>query len=206
VIPVKKQLEPDDFEEKVRKKGQKFLEINPKPTNWDNRSYWRDALPDLWRAYGAICAYSCHWIPLDQGSASVDHFVPKSVAPERAYDWSNYRLANSKMNAKKGDAQDILDPIGLMNETFILLFPAMLVKPNPLLLESQKALAKATINRLDLNDDEALVQQRLRWVLNYCDRHISFQFLKKNAPFIASEIERQKIIDKLPQIFKRREL
>lgn len=206
MIPVKKQPEPADFEDKVAKKGRKFLSQNPRPNNWKNRSYWTEVLPDLWNAYHSVCAYCCHWIPPEQSSASVDHFIPKSISPERAYDWDNYRLAALKMNAKKGDFTDVIDPFELTEATFWLLFPSMQVKPNPQLSENQKMRIWDTIRRLDLNDDEVLVNARLRWVLNYCDKHIDFEFLRENAPFIAFEIERQNLHDKLAIIFRRRNI
>lgn len=206
MIPVKKQPEPDDFEDKIAKKGRKFLAQNPHPNSWKNRSYWTEALPSLWIAYKSVCAYCCHWIPLEQGSASVDHFIPKSVLPGKAYDWDNYRLAALKMNAKKGDFTDVVDPFELTEGTFWLLFPSMQVKPNPELPENQKKRIWDTIRRLDLNDDEVLVRSRLGWVLNYCDGRINFEFLKENAPFIAFEIERQNLHEKLPFMFKRRNI
>ena len=165
MIPVKKQPEPADFEDKVAKKGHNFLAQNPRPNSWKNRSYWTEALPDLWNVYNSVCAYCCHWIPLEQGSASVDHFIPKSISPEKAYDWDNYRLAALKMNAKKGDFADVVDPFELTEGAFWLLFPSMQVKPNPGLSENQKKRIWDTIKRLDLNDDEVLVNARLKWVL-----------------------------------------
>src|SRR5690606_6278055 len=141
----------------------------------------REILPDIWCAYNSVCAYSCQWIPLEQGSASVDHFVPKSVDPFRAYEWDNYRLAASKMNAKKGDATDVVDPFELSPMSFHLLFPSMLIKPNPALSEERQRELWATIERLDLNDDEPLIRSRLQWVLDYSDGEISFPYLKRKA-------------------------
>lgn len=204
MIPIVQQPEPLDFQIRVADKGRKFLKKTPHPKIWKNKSYWTEILPDLWDLYGAVCAYCCHWIPLEQGSASVDHFIPKSIAPDKAYDWSNYRLVASKMNAKKGDATDVIDPFGITKDTFILVFPAMLVKPNPELPALLQKAVWDTIKRLDLNDDDILVKARLRWVLDYCDGHISFPHLEDKAPFIASEIKRQDLFEKLPYMFGKR--
>jgi len=158
-------------------------------------------LPDLWNSYRGICAYCCYYIPSEQ-NATVDHFVPKSIAPEKAYEWQNYRLATLKMNARKGNSIDIVDPFELAPGAFQLLFPSMLIKPAPTLPTDYQQQILSTINRLKLNSDEALVQSRMRWVLAYCDGHISFQFLARVAPYIAIEVQRQMLKDKLPSIFR----
>lgn len=204
MIPIVRQPEPTDFQDKVTKKGNRFLQNSPHPTNWGYRSYWRAALPDLWNAYRGICAYCCHWIPLEQGSASVDHFIPKHIAPDRAYDWDNFRLAASKMNSKKGTYLDVIDPFELQEASFLLVFPSMLVKPNPLLDEDMKKQVLATITRLDLNRDEALINSRLKYVLDLVDGRITFDHLVRHAPFIAYEIERQGLLDSLSKMFEKR--
>ncbi len=84
MIPVQEQPEPADFVLKVQTPGKDFLHRVPHPTNWSNHDYWRDALPDLCKAYSSICAYAAHWIPPSTGVASVDHFVPKETHPQLA--------------------------------------------------------------------------------------------------------------------------
>lgn len=205
MIPVTPQDPPDDFEERVGHKGRAFLASTPHPKSWKNREYWQDIIPDLRQRYQSICAYCCHWISLDTGAASVDHFVPKSIAPERAYDWTNFRLASMKLNSKKGDAQDVLDPFSLKQETFILLFPAMLVKPNANLSDADREAAWATIQRLQLNDDEQLVKARFEWAAGFAIGDYTFQHLQRRVPFIADEIARQNLFDVLPRMFQLRQ-
>lgn len=113
MISVQEQPEPPDFSKKVRDPGSAFIHQLSYPVKWKNREYWRRSLHDLHTAYHGICAYSAHWIPCVTGAATVDHFIPKSIAPQFAYEWKNYRLASSKMNSRKGDYQDVLDPFGL---------------------------------------------------------------------------------------------
>jgi len=48
--------------------------------------------------------------------------------------------------------------------------------------------------RKSLRDDEDLVIERQTWYLNYLNKEISFEHLKKKAPFIALEAERQDLI------------
>jgi len=203
MIPVMSQPEPQDFQVKVSAKGRSFLERNPHTKNWKYGSYWTLALPDLWNSYQGICAYCCYYIPSEQ-NATVDHFIPKSIEPEMAYEWRNYRLATLKMNARKGNSIDLIDPFELADGSLQLLFPAMLIRPDPTLPLERKEQILSTIKRLKLNADETLVQSRLQWMLAYCDGHISFKFLSRVAPFIAFEIERQAIKDQLPLVFRQR--
>jgi hypothetical protein len=82
MIRVSPQPEPNSFSEKVRNPGQLYLREVPFPKSWDNREYWRKMLPELYNAYAGICAYSAEWIPLTTGDPTVDHYVPKSTAPQ----------------------------------------------------------------------------------------------------------------------------
>jgi len=202
LIPVQYQPEPLSFDARVRVRGKKFLAeyANSEPLS----QYWRRALPDLWTAYGGVCAYSCHWIPLDVGSASVDHFIPKSKVRSLAYEWDNFRLAAAKLNAIKGNYTDILDPFKIEKGWFALVFPGMLVIPGPSVTEEQQAPIQRSIDRLKLNKDEVLVNSRLNWVLSYCEQQFSFEFLGRRAPFIAAEIERQNLKDTLAHMFLRK--
>lgn len=200
MIPVQQQSEPTDFDSKVRLKGKAFLKKVPQPQAWSNREYWRESLKDLHEAYNKVCAYSAQWIPWIEGSPTVDHFIPKSVKPELAYEWNNFRLSCLKMNARKQDFQDVLDPFQIQLEWFILDFPSLLIKPNPALEESIKIQVKSTIKRLKLNDDDDCVKHRQDWLMRYCEKKFPFEFLKETAPFIAYELERQDLVDSIASI------
>src|SRR5260370_10805329 len=98
LMPVKMQPEPPHFFEKVQKKGDKFRLENPHAKGNNLKPYWRKIIPDLHSAYSGICAYTCHWIPYDTGSVTVEHFKPKEVYPQYAYCWDNYRLVCGRFN------------------------------------------------------------------------------------------------------------
>ena len=199
MIPVEEQPEPADFSPRVREPGAAFLKQVPRPANWKNREYWQRALADLYEAYDGTCAYSAHWIPCDTGVATVDHFIPKSVGPQLAYEWRNYRLASLRMNARKGNHQDVLDPFELELNWFFLDFPSLLVKPNPVLSASQAEQVISTIERLKLND-EICISARQHWIRGFCNGGINFNYLKRDAPFIAYELERQDLVDGIVSI------
>ena len=193
MIFVEEQPEPDVFEEIVRQRGLRFLRNTPKPTTREfaAHSYWRNIEGDLYNAYGGICAYTCHWMSLDTGWRTVEHFIPKSVRPSLAYEWRNFRLVCGRLNARKGIHQDVMDPFCITGVVFVIDFPSLLIKPDNGLSLAEKDIALKTIARLRLNDDETCVAARLNYVKEYCTGDISFDFLRRCAPFIHREIIRQ---------------
>ena len=195
MIFVEKQPEPADFGDNVRRRGERFLAAHPHPTETalSKHPYWRRAAKQLYDAYGGVCAYSCHWIAFDTGARTVDHFVPKSVAPTWAYEWHNFRLVCGRLNSRKHDYQDVLDPFTLKNGVFVIDFPSLLVKPSAGLSEQLDASAWATINRLQLND-ETCTRSRLVYVRNYCHGHFDLEYLRECAPFLYREMRRQDLI------------
>ncbi|MFO5473491.1 MAG: hypothetical protein ACLBM2_06195 [Dolichospermum sp.] len=197
MIPVKPQPEPDDFDEKVRQPGLVFLSKvpNPKTEDWKKHDYWVKSLPDLYTSYNKICAYSAQWIPRPEGSPSVDHFLAKSPIPEVASDWHNFRLACLSLNQRKGTQLDVIDPFELPVNSFILDFPSLIIKPNPELLYPLKGRVISTINRLELNDYDKCIDGRLEWLKTYYEDNSSFDSLKRKAPFIAYELERQGLVE-----------
>jgi len=203
VIPVAPQPEPADFDTKVRIPGQAFVKAHPHPTDW--KDHWRKCLGDLTTAYKRICAYSAHWISPGEGVASVDHFIPKSkkgIGPKKAYEWDNFRLASLRMNARKGDHEDVLDPFKITNETFAIDFATLRPEPGPKVSQSLTRKVDATIRRLKL-DDNVCVESRADWLRLYCDKDLTLQGLRKRAPFLAYEIRRQGLPPKkLRKIFR----
>ncbi len=197
MMPVHPQPAPLDFDKRVKNRGEKFLKKTPNPTTkqWANHDYWCEALPDMRHAYKGICAYSAQWIS-DNGSDSIDHFIPKTSRPDLAYEWNNYRYTALKFNARKG-TRTILDPFILKPDWFILEFPSLLVKPNAALLPEDREKVQHTIDVLKLNDDEGCIEARLNWLHHFCASEFPFDHLKTMMPFVAYELQRQNIIDKI---------
>lgn len=178
--------------EPPRKAGRKFQriadsreEISPERFP----AYWTAALDDLMTAYGRICAYSCFRIHPVTGSRSVDHMAPKSRAWDQVYEWRNYRLASSLLNARKRDFSDVLDPFLIGDDWFELELVGFQVKPAKQLDADIRARALATIDRLGLNDFEFRFS-RERDVQCYWDG-IPFHLLIEESPFVARELKRQ---------------
>lgn len=200
MIRVHLKPEPPDFDSKVRIPGKAFLKKNPNPTTW--KEYWRECLWDLYDAYERICAYSAHWFSRCEGIATVDHFIPKSKNPSKAYEWDNFRLASLRMNSLKKDHQDVLDPFKIAKETFVLDFTTLRPEPGPKVSRSLACKVSETVRRLKL-DNNVCVETRMDWLRLYCDKELTLEGLVKRAPFLAYEIKRQDLsVKNLRKIFR----
>ncbi len=199
MIPVSLEPEPPDFGQKVRLKGQAWLaakgiaSAGPLPSGVDPSPYWRDCLPDLYRAYRRICAYVAVDIPQVTGAGSADHFVAKSRDAAQIYEWANYRLACSKMNSRKRDFSDVLDPFTVAEGTFQLDLATGAIRPSPALDQLDFDVAQATIDRLDLDDQECR-DLRTSWLQELIDGHIDKDYLRRKCPFVFREAVRQNVL------------
>jgi hypothetical protein len=159
--------------------------------------YWTKCLDQLYESYGRMCAYLALYIPGGVGQPTVDHFLPSSSHENLAYEWSNYRLACSLMNSRKGKFEDVVDPFGIENSWFALDFSSLAIVPGQGLEEDVRDRVAATIMRLKLNDRECS-SSREAYVAEYMRiRQIdpdAFDILRRRAPFIASELDRQGLV------------
>lgn len=199
MIPVAPQPEPDDFDASVRRPGLHWLRSKgvPRrgkpPAGVELKPYWRDCLPQLHDAYGGVCAYACVYIERITGAGTVDHFVAKSADAGQAYEWRNYRLACLKMNARKGDFDDVLDPFTLAPGTFVLDLVTGRISPSPRRRAVACRAARQTIDRLRLDDAECR-QWRLDWFDSYRNGVISEEHLRRHSPFVWYEARRQNLL------------
>jgi hypothetical protein len=173
-----------------RKRGHKKIadsreEIPPKSFP----PYWTEALDDLMAAYNEICAYSCFRIHPVTGGRSVDHMAPKSRTWDQVYEWRNYRLACSRLNARKRDFSDILDPFLIEDGWFELELVGYQVKPAKNLDKGARARVQSTIKRLGLNDYRFRTSRR-RDAEKYL-AGVPFHILMEESPFVARELKRQ---------------
>ncbi|MDR2578061.1 MAG: hypothetical protein LBC70_04505 [Chitinispirillales bacterium] len=205
MIPVVKQAEPADFDRKVRKLGQTFLNScpTPKANEWKSHEYWKEINKDLYESYNRVCAYTAEWFPLSTNTISVDHFLPKSKAPHLAYEWDNFRLTTPKTNSRKY-THAIIDPFSIEVGWFVLQIPDCHIVPGDNLNPSIQAKINFTIEKLKLNLDDEHVQRRCDVILDFVKGEISFTHLQRRFPFIANELERLSINDvkTLSKLFK----
>jgi hypothetical protein len=199
MIHVEPQPEPDKFDKLVRQPGRKFLSQCPKPKGNQWRPFWKKIAPDLQSAYGSICSYSCHFIQYDTGWRTVEHFKPKDDYPSDAYEWSNYRLVCGVLNGRKGK-RIVLDPFEIGDGWFVMDFPSLLVKPAQNLDEARKRAVSSSCEILGLNDEGSCMNSRQQYVKDYCKGEITFDYLRRNAPFIAAELQRQNLVEEIRNI------
>lgn len=174
-----------------RKGGRKFKKIATRERDIPAEKlpdYWVGALDDLMAAYHQICAYSCFRIHPVTGARSADHFAPKSRRWQDVYRWANYRLCCSRLNARKNDFGDVLDPFAIHSGWFQIELLGFQVIPDPTLPQTTRDAIQATIDRLGLNDFKA---DREKDAERYWARDISLRILKEESPFVAEELRRQ---------------
>lgn len=172
-----------------RKAGQPFEKIARReqdipPARFP--TYWTRAHDDLMRLYHGICAYSCFRIHAVTGASSADHFAPKSRRWDTVYEWSNYRLACSRLNARKKEYDDVLDPFLVRTGWFQLELLGFQVVPAPGIRRGNDV--QATIDRLRLND---FCRDREKDATRYWNHDYSLRTLKEESPFVAEELRRQ---------------
>ena len=190
MIPVAPQPEPNDFDTQVRQPGLRWLAENHGAASSQFPPHWRKCLTELHTAYDGICAYVCIYIEPVTGAQSVDHFIAKSPRPELTYEWSNYRLACARMNSRKREFEDVLDPFTLPLGTFRLALSTCEIKPTAPEGSWERQTADATLQRLGLNDQDCC-DLRKYYLRRYQDGRISAEFLRERVPFVYQEVVRQ---------------
>lgn len=197
MIHVEEQPEPSNFKAKVMVPGQRFLQHNAHRTlrSTEFKNYWKHCLNDLRDAYNGICAYTASYINVDAGHAigTVDHYIPKTEDRNLAYEWSNYRFCNPRVNENKDNSMDVLDPFHIQDGWFVIDFTTFRVNPADTLPDYLKNAIQQTIDQLRLNDDNRLAQPRANRVSEYINGEISLDYLRRKYPFIAFELERQNL-------------
>lgn len=198
MIPVTLQQEPPDFDVNVRQKGQAWLIANglvlggPAPPKTKLPNYWSWSNERLWKAYSGTCAYLAIYYEWPTGASSTDHFVPKSKHVGLAYEWDNYRLSCLGPNRNKNKHLNVLDPVGLAPDTFVLNLVSGAIKPNPLLTAQQRALARNSIRRLKLNSVHHKAMRARHFSEYIAHKHVPI--LKKYSPFVWYEADRQGLL------------
>lgn len=199
MIPVIPKPEPKDFDTQVRQKGLRWLAKHdiditvPLPSGTKLPPCWLACLDELHRRYGGVCAYLAVFFERTTGTGNVEHFCPKSLRPDLAYEWCNYRLACSAINSRKWNFTDILDPFEVEDDWFYLELVSGHIFPNPQLPDALQKEIQKTIDRLKL-DSSANNDMRAEHYRFYCEGKILEAFLKKYSPFVWKEAARQGLL------------
>ena len=212
MIPVALAEEPMDFDAKVRQPGlsaidelvgrdprikrpgprrRKIAETEAEVSADAFPPFWREALDDMMGAYEQRCAYLAMFIE-DTGNPTVDHVIPKSLAWDRVYEWSNYRLCTGIVNSKKGNLLELVDPIAARVGWFELDLASYRIVRGTKAQKTHHRKIDATLPLLNLRD---CYRQRQRYVEDYRlgpgNKGIDLAYLEHRAPFIAAELRRQ---------------
>lgn len=97
-------------------------------------------------------------------NGTVDHFLSWKNRPELTYEWSNYRYADHRLNAKKQNIDDaILDPYEVGDDWFEILLPSLQMRMTDRVTAKMRKRAELTLRRLGLDHDERIVAYRAVW-------------------------------------------
>lgn len=175
-----------------RRSGRKFKEVADSRDGIPPQKfprYWTRALDDMMKAYDGICAYSCFRIHPVTGGRSVDHMAAKSRTWREVYEWKNYRLVSSRLNARKRDFGDVLDPFLIEDGWFELELVGFQVKPARHLDDVTRSKVQATIDRLELNGFDFRGSRKRDAELYWAG--VPFDVLMEESPFVARELKPQ---------------
>lgn len=194
MIRVPKPKEPDDFDDRCRTRGRRWLKEHPgyeRP-----RDYWSEFEPDLRKAFSGLCGYCAMKVM----KAQTDHFIPVDVLKltgedELAYEWSNFRYGEGVVNQRKSNHK-VLDPFEVKNEWFKILLPSLQLVLTPQVPKSRRKLAEFTLIQLGLRDGEVVVRYRAEWFRLYRERKLTLDGLREIAPLIATAVEQDFAIGK----------
>ncbi|EYF03413.1 hypothetical protein [Chondromyces apiculatus] len=199
MIPVARAPKPKSFDEKVRRPGlcaiaEMLGKTPPCKRTWGRPrkklkvakghpplrerdipakkfpTYWTRVLDELMAGYHEVCAYSCFRIHPVTGGRSADHFAPKSRSWRKVYQWANYRLCCTRLNARKKDFSNVLDPFEIQPGWFQLELAYCQVIPDPSLAKEIRDQIQDTIDRLGLNE---FWEDRLKDAERYWSGNIS---------------------------------
>lgn len=182
--------EPPAFDSTVRAPGRAWLSSHPDALVSAMPDYWRRCANAMLEGYARVCAYSSLYIPPVTGADTVEHVAPKSKHRDLAYEWSNYRLVCSLMNARKRDFEDVLDPFEIDDGLFHLDLGEGQVMADPALPAATRKQVIATIERLKLDDPECRTARR-EYYLAFQAGDIGPEYLRTHCPFVALEATRQ---------------
>ncbi len=196
MIKVQQFSPPAHYKADVEIPGLNYLARYPRPTQkqFKHHKFWTKIHDDLYALYNGICVYCALWTPRRPSRrydhTSVDHFLPRSEFSDKAYEWKNFRLSRSRLNRKKSNYMDVVDPFYIQNGWFIIDFATFLIRPDMSTPSWIKERVQLSINRLDLNHDD-YVNERIEIITKYVFDQISISRLRSKYPFIALEFTRQ---------------
>jgi hypothetical protein len=201
-------VDPDSFDEKIRKPGLAWMKaegINidvPLPPKTEIPDYWRHCKDSLRNNAQGQCCYSGSFLRPSE-ITHIDHSLPKTLRPDLAYEWTNYRFSAHRINGKKGE-KIVLDPAHIPEGApaiFHLESVTGSVRVNPdleILIPSLHRLATYSLSFEGLDLDSALYRdERMQAWFDYIGSSRGMPEilrLRTTNRFVWSEAQRQKLL------------
>jgi len=186
MIHFEQQPEPLDFDERCRKRGNRWLDEHP--GNDRPKDYWSEFKKPLANGFSDLCAYTVMYAP----NGTVDHYLSCKNYRHLAFEWSNYRFCADWLNKSKMNADDsVLDPFEVQEGWFEILLPSLQMVITDIVPEHLREKAQYTLIRLHLRDDERVIRQRRKWYEMYQNNKLTLEGLRDVAPLIAAAVENQ---------------
>ena len=181
--------EPDGFDQKVRSRGNQWLNKHPEATR--PHDYWSEFKPHLAEGFRNLCGYGAMYEPV----GTIDHYIACGDDMSQSYEWDNYRFSaqwiNSCKQSRKPGQLQVFDPFEVEDGWFEIELPSLQLKVADRLPPELRERADFTLDQLHLRHDERVLRQRSEWYRMYQDREINFDGLSKKAPLIAQAVEKQ---------------
>lgn len=194
MIRVERVSKPSGFDRDCLRPGNRWLAANPgrRP-----RAFWAPFTAALAEGFEQRCGYAAVLIQ----NGTIDHFLSWKNQPELTYEWSNYRYADHRLNAKKQNIDDaIVDPYEVGDDWFEILLPSLQMRVTDRVPAKMRKRAELTLRRLGLDHDERIVAYRAAWWRMFHSRELSLEGLHKVAPLLARAIERDGV-EPDPELF-----
>jgi hypothetical protein len=126
-------------------------------------------------------------------NGTVDHFLSWKRNPELAYEWSNFRYVDGRINSRKQLADDdVLDPFEVDDDWFEIILPSLQLRLTDHVPKPLRARARYTLERLGLAHDERIVAYRAQWYCQYHCGDLTLRGLYRVAPLVARAVEQAK--------------
>ncbi len=149
------------------------------------RDLWSPFRGELRRQFDSLCGYSL----MQEQRGSVDHYVPFRDDRSKAYDWDNYRFANSNVNSSK-KTKKVWDPFEIEFEWFEIDLRNMFMVLSPSAPHNLKDLLQYTLENLPICDDDESITFRMKFYRFYKDKKAHIDVLRNVVPVLALTIER----------------
>lgn len=208
MIPVPREPEPSNFDQRVRTPGQAFLRsqnivvgdgLRPR-SRWNGHDYWRPtAIEMLHTAYNDICCYLGMYIENSAAArrnflgGSVEHIIPVGQDAWKAYEWDNYALAGQLVNRDRGD-QSLISPFDLNFDPFDLDLPSGIVSIARGLTPAQRAIAIEIYDVLKFDQRQQYEEDRADYYDKYINGVLDNSQMDRFAPFVWHEIQQQGLV------------